>query len=323
MSARAYALRLDPWSADYDASIQLPSEVDAEAPLPRVETDVEGAWRALRPPAGAPPRLCLIDGVRRIEHRLLVEQGERVHFGLLGSLAVGAVEVADEARIATARVARVICVGGGLEVEALVAPVAGSRFELAFAPEIVAENTPAAPLQGLQNAMRRREAELAVECAATGESLVLLDGPLGFLTVYDAPVVGYVKRLLRPYLEAEAFALVPALEVGERTPLFLLPELERYSWYLRIGRGRVIDAALAGIVRLEVPSALALDTAVGLADATAAALPRLASDHTRDPRAPQNLLPVGALETELRRRLGDVLLVRRAVEARLHAEATA
>jgi hypothetical protein len=171
--------------------------------------------------------------------------------------------------------------------------------------------------------MRRRETELAVECAASGESLVLLDGPLSFLKVYDAPVVGYVKRLLRPYLDAEAFALVPALEVGERTPLFLLPDLERYSWYQRIGHGRVIDAALAGIVRLEVSSALALDTVRGLADATAAALPRLASDHTRDPRAPQNLLPVGALETELRRRLGDTLLVRRALEARLHADATA
>lgn len=323
MPPDSYQLRLDPWSADYDASIQLPSEVDATAPLPRVEIDVEGAWQALRPGPAPPPPLCLIDGVRRIEHRLLVEQAERVHYGLLGALAVGAVESGEEARIAETRVGRLICVGGGLEVEPLVAPVRGSRFELTFTPEVVAENDPAAPLQGLQNAMRRRETELAVECAASGERLVLLDGPLSFLTVYDAPVVGYVKKLVRPYLEAEDFALVPALEVGQRTPLFLVPDNERYSWYLRIGRGRVIDAALAGIVRLEVSSALALDTAVGLADATAAALPRLASDHTRDPRAPQNLLPVGALETELRRRLGDPLLVRRAVEAQLHAEATA
>jgi len=323
MPPASYALRLDPWSADYDASIQLPSEALAESAPPRVETDVEGPWRAVRPGPEPPPPLCLIDGVRRIEHRLLVEQEDRVHFGLLGSLAVGAVEAGDEARIAEARVSRLVCVGGGLEVEPLVAPIRGSRYELSFSPEIVAENDPQAPLLGLQNAMRRRETELAVECAASGERLVLLDGPLSFLTVYDAPVVGYVKKLLRPYLPAEAFALVPALEVGERTPLFLVPDNERYSWYLRIGRGRVIDAALAGIVRLEVSSALALDTARGLADATAAALPRLASDHTRDPRAPQNLLPVGALETELRRRLGDTLLVRRAIEARLHAEATA
>jgi hypothetical protein len=34
----------------------------------------------------------------------------------------------------------------------------------------------------------------------------------------------------------------------------------------------------------------------------------------RDARAPQNLLPIGALETRLRHRLGDPLLLRRSIE---------
>ena len=52
-----------------------------------------------------------------------------------------------------------------------------------------------------------------------------------------------------------------------------------------------------------------------VADATASCLPRLAPSPGRDPRAPQNLLPIGALEGALRRRLGDARLVRRHIEA--------
>jgi hypothetical protein len=51
-------------------------------------------------------------------------------------------------------------------------------------------------------------------------------------------------------------------------------------------------------------------------------LPVFASQPGRDPRAPQNLYPVGALETQLRHRLGDAQLVRRAIEAHLLEETT-
>jgi hypothetical protein len=60
-----------------------------------------------------------------------------------------------------------------------------------------------------------------------------------------------------------------------------------------------------------------------LADLSARELPRFASDATRDPRAPQNLVPIGALEARLRHRLGDPTIIRRAIEARLHQEVTA
>ena len=53
---------------------------------------------------------------------------------------------------------------------------------------------------------------------------------------------------------------------------------------------------------------------------SARSLPRFASDPVRDPRAPQNLYPVGALEARLRHRLGDPLLIRRATLAHLHEE---
>jgi hypothetical protein len=60
-----------------------------------------------------------------------------------------------------------------------------------------------------------------------------------------------------------------------------------------------------------------------LADRSARELPRFASDAARDPRAPQNLLPVGGLESRLKHLLGDPLVLRRAVEVSLHNEVTA
>jgi hypothetical protein len=55
-----------------------------------------------------------------------------------------------------------------------------------------------------------------------------------------------------------------------------------------------------------------------LADLSAALLPRFASSAGRDPRAPQNLYPIGGLENALRHKMGDTLVIRRAIEAHLH-----
>jgi hypothetical protein len=81
-----------------------------------------------------------------------------------------------------------------------------------------------------------------------------------------------------------------------------------------------MDHPLAGIVRIEVGAAVGLEKARHLASLSAQLLPRFASSSVRDPRAPQNLLPVGALEQEMRRRLGDPILLRRAMERMLHEQ---
>ena len=51
------------------------------------------------------------------------------------------------------------------------------------------------------------------------------------------------------------------------------------------------------------------------ADRTALTLPRYASQPHRDPRAPQNLLPIAGLERALKRRLGDAALLERQLRA--------
>jgi hypothetical protein len=317
----AYKLRLDPWSAEYEPAIQL---LDSEELPAQIDPTVEQqAWQPVRP-GPAPPaiRLAFVDGVRRIEHRLLVENGERTIFGLLGSFAVGATDVNGVAEVRSARVSRVACVGAGLALDPVAALVPNGGPLLMFEPEVVPENTPIAPLQGLQTAMRRAEAALAGMLASEVD-IVFLDGPLTFVTSGREPVVGFVKRLLRTYLGAAHAPILRALGVAERTPLFLIQDARapRFSWYARIAVGRPIDSALTGVVRLETSASLDLARACALADASARELPRFASRSDRDPRAPQNLHPIGALEDRLRHLLGDHLVIRRAIEARLHEEA--
>jgi hypothetical protein len=74
---------------------------------------------------------------------------------------------------------------------------------------------------------------------------------------------------------------------------------------------------MTGVVRLEVPREIGIERARSLADLATAVLPRFASVVGRDPRAPQNLYPVGELERVLRHRLGDAALVRRSLEVSL------
>jgi hypothetical protein len=314
----SYRLRLDPWTAEYEGPVQLGDE----EPAGRVDLSVETrTWGAVRPgPTPLPRRAAFVDGVRRVDLRLLIEDGARTIFGLLGSFGVGAVEVGERAAVAHDNVGRAAIAGGGLAIEPVEVTVGGRLVR--FAPETVPENTPVAPLDALQAAMRRSEAALA-ERLAPERDVVFLDGPLSYVTQAYGPLVGFVKRLLQAYLEPEPALLLRRLEVGERTPVFLIEGAARYSWYLRLGQGRAVDTALAGVVRLETSGALDLARVVALADLSARYVPRFASDPARDTRAPQNLYPIGGLEARLRHLLGDPLLLRRAIEEHVHDEVMA
>lgn len=315
-------LRLDPWAAEYESALQIAGRADE--PVGEVVLDVEAVpWATLRPPRGASTEAAFVDGVRRVEHRFVVEGSARPGSGVLGSFGVGATRVNGRAEVEPEPVRRLACIAGGEAIEPVVVPV--SRGDaLIFEPELVADPHPLAPLEGLQEAMRRAETALARRLVAR-VPMVVLDGPLSYLTDDDAPVLGFVKRLVGTYLPPERAALLRTLEVGERTPLFLIkdPRCARYSWYMRIGRGRRFDATLAGVVRLEIGGGLPVAEVVRRADEATARLPEFASHAARDPRAPQNLLPVGGLEGVLRHRLGDPDLIRRAIEARFATAAEA
>ncbi len=169
-------------------------------------------------------------------------------------------------------------------------------------------------LQGRMAELEKLVSEQAAHAAGDDDAaLLVVDGPLRERHGL-ARAVGFVKTHQRSYLPDAVAAVVPALDDGQRTPLFLTPgRFGRWSWYLRLPCERI--HGWAGIVRGEADRDLGIADAARLADITAALLPRFASAAHKDPRAPQNLYPIAGLEQALRRRLGDPLLLLRALRA--------
>ena len=163
--------------------------------------------------------------------------------------------------------------------------------------------------------MSRREVEAAEaarrECPEPDDALVVVDGPLSGRQ-HVPGTVGMVKTHEVAYLPPPLHALVSTLGAGERTPIFTIgSRWSRHSWYLRLPGGA--DAPWAGVVRVECSTEVALPDAGALAATVGITLRRYASEPYKDPRAPQNLYPIGGLERELRRRLGDARLMFRAL----------
>ena len=122
-----------------------------------------------------------------------------------------------------------------------------------------------------------------------------------------------IKTHATAYLPPELHRLVGTLpEPVARTPLFTIGGRgSRHSWYLRLPGGR--DAPWSGVVRCECSAELSPRRCDRARRTVGATVPRYASEPHKDPRAPQNLYPVGGLERELRRRLGDPDLLYRAL----------
>ncbi len=319
----AVQLRLDPWASDAEVAVAVADSTPAA-----VNVGVETVpWAAVVPPrsVATPSPLVFIDGVRRIDARVIATTnggGDPVQ-GLLGGFAVGALRALNgEPELIRVTTGRLLVLGAGIEHEPLTIPLPGRNSELTYVPAAVPAADPETLLQHLQTAMRRAEDELAralaAETALPPGALIIADGPLAYLARTRTPLAGFVKSLHRAYLGPEERALLPALAVGHRTPIFvILDKNQRYSWYLRLGLGGPADHDLAGIARLECGSAAGIEVARTIADRSAATLVRSASTRERDPRSPQNLVPLGGLETLLRHRLGDRALIRRAIAVHL------
>ncbi len=239
-------VQLDPWQVDYGTELPL-DEVEEAAPDDTVALDVEIApedWQPIRPTEGMQPsKLIFVDGVRRIEARLLARRQERLCHGAFGSHAVGAaVVVGSAAKCETPRIGRLIVIGSG---ESVGAPVA-VKSDLVYQPLSTADTHPDAPLRTLQENMRREEERLGRELATTDGVLVVADGPLTFAEVSRAAVLGYIKRIFRLYLPRERLELLARLNAGERTPLFALRSSRRFvrfSWFVRLARPEPGDFA--------------------------------------------------------------------------------
>lgn len=324
-------LRLLPWAPEYGTAMQFDADEVANGGR-EAETNptVEGPWQAVLPTGPAPEAVQIVDGVRRAEAHAMdeAEDGSAV-FGLFGSLAVGGVRLEPGGKASlleeTLHVERRYLQTGGVPVAREVSSGAARlRFTAEVPPQAHTSNDLVASLNRL---MLDEEARLAEALSRDESALTFVDGPLR-LRAPGQRVVGYIKRIHRWYLDAEHQVLLPQLRPGERTPLFRITEdgHERTSWFLRLADLRGHYHPLAGLLRLEVPGTLPLPAAALLADQSARVLPMLASSPVRDPRSPQNLIPVGALESALTHRLGDRRWVGRLITAtvgRENAEALA
>jgi hypothetical protein len=133
--------------------------------------------------------------------------------------------------------------------------------------------------------------------------LIVVDGPLSHRR-HVAGAVGYIKTQHVQYLPPALRPILGALRPGDRTPLFLTTtSWSRFSWYLKLPVRN--GAAMDGVVRAEITADHDVASARRIADLAAATLCKYASSGHKDPRAPQNLYPIGGLERRLHHLLGD------------------
>jgi hypothetical protein len=262
-------------------------------------------------------RVAFVDGVRRVDARLTLDDPTAGPTpGLCGTFAVGATvwdRAARHSEVSSVRIERWAVLAGGRPEQ--MPPV---DLEPGVTTTTCASDDPARLVIELHTKMRRAEGETATALAA--QCFVVADGPLNELTAH--PTVGYIKSHRVTYLEPERNAVVAQLAPGQRTPMFSIADYKRYSWYVRLAMFRH-GHSWTGIVRCEVSGQLPKDEAARIADRTAAVLPLVASEPHIDPRAPQNLVPIAALERDLKHRMGDRGIVYRALrEAVIEREAS-
>jgi hypothetical protein len=314
-------LKADPWRPDFGAGAETPFDDDLSKVVvdPFVETK---DWsRAIEPDPCPPEPVTFVDGVMRTELRVLASDGDERAWGLLGSYAAGAVRCDGAATIISENepIGRALVLGSRIPAEAITLTV--GNCELTYQPVGSPVDTPQVLRTRLQRLMLHAEQELAARLAT--DCLVFADGPLHLDRVNGGTVVGVIKRMVMTYLEDEPATLLPKLVPGQRSPLFALGNsvIDRYSWYLRLIPQDRAWHELAGLVRCEVRMGLGLENAVALADEVTCLLPKFAGRPGIDPRAPQNLTPVGALEARLKHRLGSSSVIARALQAHLSKEA--
>src|SRR6478735_7352735 len=316
---------VDGWDPTYGTSLEL--EEDLGESSAEVDLGIEvppGRWRPIDagPPVAPPCPVLFVDGVRRIEARVWIDDVSN------GSPATDA-----SAAICASYAAGVVCCCD-TGAHFLSAETRRGLFTVApHAEDIVtsagpyaasfAKPDPKVPLSvTLSSALQARLAdiELLVAVGAReqttghstgGDDLLVVDGPLrgrGHLP----RALGYIKSHRAAYLPTDQHSMIGTLRAGQRTPVFRMgTSWDRHSWYLRLPC--LPSAPWSGIVRVECSPDPPVGEVVALANLSQVTLVRFASTEYKDARAPQNLYPIAGLERELRRRLGDSRLLYRAL----------
>ena len=258
----AMRFSVDAWDPAYGTNLELEDFLGESTA--RVEVNVElpaSQWRPVDPDPGrpVPAALLFVDGVRRIEARVWIEEDPpdggplpEASAALCASYAAGVVCCCgQQAHIVLVETRR------GLFT---VAPRAESIAT--WAGEYTACRTKAHPDRPLpvtlSQALQRRLGDIEVQVAVAARASVaghgVPDG--GDLLVIDGPLhgrqhlpraIGYIKSHRTTYLPPPLNALVGTLRPGQRTPVFLIgTSWDRHTWYLRLPSAAYPSAASPG-----------------------------------------------------------------------------
>ncbi|MEX2278673.1 MAG: DNA double-strand break repair nuclease NurA [Acidimicrobiia bacterium] len=292
---------VETWAPEYGAPIE--SEMD-DSTTP-VDVGVElaaDAWRPLEVDIPPAPEVVFVDGVRRIDANVWIDdETDPAAYGVCATYAAGAVRCNGSAEIVEALVER------SLFTPARTAePIDTRHGTYGVVPTV--GSAPEDLWIGIQKRMALLEGRVSASLGGSG--LVVVDGPLSHHQQVEG-AVGYVKTQHVHHLPPDLRPILRTIPVGRRTPVFMIGGTRQvFSWYLRLAS---IGGPMSGVVRCEVAAVGKAADAIARADKVTATLPRFASQEHKDPRAPQNLYPIGGLERELRRRLGDQMLMYRAL----------
>lgn len=297
---------VDPWAVEYGSSLDVELDVTTADVNPNLEVDA-GEWKPIDPtPSDTLRRLLFIDGVRRIDARVWIEEPDgEMHPGVCATYAAGAVCCGERAELVAAEVERSM-----FSAAPSAATITTRHGD--YVAKMATAGTNEALFLAVHERMTALEARVA-EAARDDASidLIVIDGPLRGRQ-HVSGTIGFIKSHNVAYLPPDLHAIVAKLDPLQRTPVFTIgTSWSRHSWYLRLPGPE--GSPWAGIARCECSADLTRGEAVALADRSAAALPRFASEQHKDQRAPQNLYPIRGLEDALRRRLGDQLLMYRAL----------
>ena len=295
---------VETWAPEYGT----PLDADMADSELTVDAGVElrpDQWRPLDVEAAPSTQVTFVDGVRRIDANVWIDDDSAAPpvYGVCATYAAGAVVCNGEAHIAGTSVERSLFTAArGAE------PIATRHARYTVVPTV--GSTPEELWIAIQKRMGLLEGTVSAQLDRGG--LVVVDGPLSHHQQVEG-AIGYIKTQHVHHLPEELRWILRELPLGRRTPLFQIGGSRQvFSWYLKLAVG---DSPISGVVRCEVAALGTVSDAVALANTVTATLPRFASSEHKDPRAPQNLYPIGGLERELRRRLGDPLLLYRALRA--------
>ncbi len=282
-------------------------------------------WRPIRPAEPLSlPEFAFVDGVQRLHRRITVEKKPWPIKGIIASYGAGAALPARGIPVTDVTIGRT-CIIGEQVGERLSISTHATNGVFKFEAETASDDAREALNMKLQDLRAAVETKVVRGLTARDVGLVVVDGRLP----PDAgrATVGLIKTPHRmPVSDEKRREVLFELRAGERSPLIkrVRSEREYGAFFLCLRTPGPRESKLSGLALMEMElqgkPAKADTEMIRTADLVSYCLPRYASAPERDPRAPQNTLPVGQLERELHHLLGSSSFVSRLINEAMAKE---